>query len=149
VPLASLDDVNVFLADDKLQALDADDNASQLDAERIIKGKLSGTYSPVVLASWTTPVTTPEYIRAVAGRLIAALYYARAYSEETPAVPAYAQGLYDQAMAMLCKVVEGFVILPEVPTSEQPSIGGRLDSTDFLPNGDTIGPVFTMTEVWG
>ena len=148
MPLASLDDVNVFLGEDKLQALDADDNSSQLDAERIIKGKLSGTYSPVVLASWSTPVTTPEYIRAIAGRFVAALYYGRTYSEETVTVPAYAQKLYDEAMEMLCKVYDGIVVLPEVPDSEQPSVGGRLTGTDFLPNSDTQ-PKFTMSEVWG
>jgi hypothetical protein len=148
VSLASLDDVNVFLGEDKLQALDADDNSSQLDAERIIKGKLSYIYSPVVLASWTTPPTTPEYIRAIAGRLVAALYYGRAYSEEAVTVPAYAQKLYDEAMEMLCKVYDGIVILPEVPAVDQPTTGGRLTSGDFMPTSNEA-PKFTMNEVWG
>jgi hypothetical protein len=148
VPLATLDDVNVFLGDDKLQALEADDDSSQVDAERIIKAKLSGTYSPVVLAGWTTPETTPETIRAVAGRLVAALYYARAYSEETVTTPAYSQKLYDEAMMILCKIVDGLISLPEVPDAEQPNTGGRLTGDDFLPNSDTQ-PKFTMSEVWG
>jgi hypothetical protein len=146
--LATLEDVNVFLGEDKIQALDADDDSSQLDAERIVKGKLSGIYSPVVLASWTTPPTTPQYIRAIAGRLVAALYYARAFSEEAVTVPAYAQKLYDEAMDMLCKVYDGIVVLPEVPIGDQPTSGGRLTGDDFLPNSDTQ-PKFTMSEVWG
>lgn len=146
MPLCSLDDINVHLPQDKLQALNADDDAPQLDAERIVKGTLSDTFSPATLAAWTTPATTPSTIRAIAGRLVAALLYARAFSSEVDAVPDWAQKLYDDAMNMLNAVVSGNITLPEV--SEVPTTGGNLTTADFSPNADTPGPFFTMTKAF-
>lgn len=147
MPLVSLDDINVFLPSDKLEALDADDDSSVLDAERIIKGKLSGTFSPTVLASWSTPAATPETIRAIAGRLVAALYYARSFSEESTQAPQYSQNLYNEALSMLDCIVDGSIVLVEVSTEDQPSVG-NLTSDDFLPNNDSPAPKFTMEQVW-
>lgn len=144
--LCSLDDINVHLPQDKLQVLNADDDAPQLDAERIIKGTLSDTFSPAELASWSTPATTPEMIRAIAGRFVAALVYARAFSSELAEVPEWAQRLYDDAMNMLNGIVAGTITLPEV--SETPNTGGKLTSDDFYPNDDTPGPFFTMTKAF-
>lgn len=144
-----LDDVNVFLPTDKLEALDADNDASVLDAERIIKAKLSGTFSAATIATWSTPAATPGTIRAICGRLVAALYYARAFSAETTEAPEYAQNLYNDAMNMLECIKTGDIILVEVPTAEQPTAGGQLGTADFLPNSSSPGPFFTMTEVWG
>lgn len=148
MPLVSLDDINVFLPQDKIEALDADDDNSALDAERIVKATLSGTFSPTVLASWATPATTPETIRAIAGRLTAALFYSRSLSEEQTEVNEYAQKLYNEAMSMLESIKQGFITLPEVDDEDQPTTGGSLDTTDFFPNATTPGPVFTMGQTW-
>jgi hypothetical protein len=149
VSFVTLEDINVHLGETLLQALDADDDPSVLDAERIIKGKLSGTFSPTVIASWVSPATTPETIRAIAGRFVAALYYARAYSEEQTQTPEYAQKLYDEAMSMLQCIVDGDIILPEVADVDQPTTGGNLESADFLPNDSTSpGSLFSVSEVW-
>lgn len=145
----TLDDVNVFLPVDKLEALDADNDSAVLDSERIIKAKLSGTFSATTIASWVSPATTPETIRAICGRLVAALYYAKAFSAETPDVPTYAQNLYNDAMNMLECIKTGDIILPEVPTVDQPTTGGTFGAADFLPNASSPGPFFTMSEVWG
>lgn len=147
MPLVSLDDINVFLPTDKIEALNADDDASVLDAERIVKSKLSGTFSPTVLASWTTAANTPQTIRAIAGRLAAALYYSRTFSEESTQAPQYSQNLYNEAMDMLNGVADGSIVLPEVATVDQPSIG-NLTSDDFLPNDNSSAAKFTMDQVW-
>jgi hypothetical protein len=143
VALASLEDINVHLPQDKLVATDANETKEQLDAQRIIFAKLSNTFSAATLAAWASPATTPETIRAVAGRLVAALFYSRAFAAEVDGVPDYAQGLYAEAMTMLDQIVDGTVTLPEV--SEEVETGVNLNASFFYPNDDTAGPYFTMT----
>lgn len=145
--LCSLDDINVHLPADKISVLDADDDALQLDAERIVKGELSGTFTAATLAAWSTPATTPEIIRAVAGRFIAALVYSRAFSAEVDGIPEYAQSLYDQAMLTLTRVISGDIVLLD-NVSEATTVGDRLSLDNFSPNGDTPGPFFTMTKAF-
>jgi len=151
VPLASLDDINVHLPEDKLQVLDADDNALQLDAETVIKARLSGTYSPATLATWVNPAitvgsATPKIISEVAGKLIAAIHYARTFASEGMGVPEYAQWLYDQAMGTLDEIVLGVISLPEVP--EVPDTGQHLTRDMFWPNNDTVGVRFKRSDVF-
>lgn len=146
--LVNLDDINVHLPEDKLAALDADDDPSCIDAARIVKAKLSGTFSPTVLAGWTTPETTPEIIRAIAGRLVAALYYSRAFSAETTEAPEYAQNLYNEAMSMLMQIVTGDMVIPEVPDEDQPTTGGNLTDDDYTPNASSPAAMFTVSQVW-
>jgi hypothetical protein len=142
VALASLEDINVHLPQDKLVALDANETKEQLDAQRIIFAKLSNTFSAGTLAGWASPATTPQTIRAVAGRLIAALIYARAFSSEVDGVPEYSQGLYTEAMTMLDQIIDGTITLPEV--TEEVETGGNLNASFFYPNDDATGPYFTM-----
>lgn len=146
MPLCTLDDINVFLPEDKLGVLNADDDALQLDAERIIKGTMSGTFSAATIALWTTPVTTPNLLRAIAGRLIAALVYARAFSSEVDAVPEYAQKLYDEAMSMMASVISGDITLVDVV--EETTVGERLTDANFYPTENAPGPFFTMTQAF-
>jgi hypothetical protein len=139
VPLASLDDINVHLPEDKIQVLDADDNALQIDAERIIKARLSGTYSPLTLAGWTTPASeagslTPPIISELSGKLIAAVKYARKFSSESTGLPEYAQWLYDQVMDTLDGIVLGTITLP---VDEVVDTGAHLSRDMFWPNDDT------------
>lgn len=135
--LADLEDVNVHLPDDKLEVDDAIDPALQRDAERIVKGYLSGVYEPTVLAGWDTPDNTPELIRAIAGRLIAAFYYRQRYSEDSLDDPQYAQIKYNEAMALIMELRAGTIDLVEVP--------GDSDSIlRFWPDDTTDGPYFTM-----
>jgi len=140
--LASLDDVNTHLPIDKLQATDGNPEIllHGTDVERLIKGYLSDAYSPPVLAAWADPDSTPEYIRAIAGRLVAAFYYARRYSENIPDWDrTYPQRIYNEAMDMLEKVRAGLVDLPEVAES----VGTEFKS-DFWGPTPLADPVFTM-----
>ena len=143
MPLASLDDINAHLPQDRIKMSDGEDDAYQTDAERIVKGYLAGVYLPATLAAWNEPATTPGLIRAIAGRLIAAFYYKQRLSGSTATVPEYAQSKYDEAIAYLNRIKSGDMVLPEVP--EEMDTGRRLTSEDFFPNDTaTVGPVFTM-----
>lgn len=150
MPLASLDNINVHLPEDKLKVLDADDNALQLDAETVIKAKLSGTYSPTTLATWVNPAdtvgsATPAIISEVAGKLIAAIHYAKTFASEGMGVPEYAQWLYDQAMGVLDEIVLGLVTLP---VDEVADTGQHLTRDMFWPNNDTVGVRFKRSDVF-
>lgn len=140
--LASLDDINVHLPEDKLQVDSAQYVPLQLDAERIVRGTLAGYLTPATLAGWDTPDHTPETIRAIAGRLIAAFEYKRRYSEDSLEVPKYAQAKYDEAINWLNQIKTGLMELAEV--TDAPSTGERLTSLNFL----STNPVFTMDQVF-
>lgn len=132
-------DVQVHLPIDKIKIEEIPDDLAKCkeDAERIIRGFLAGVIDSTVLALWTTPAATPETIRAVAGRLTAALIYRTRFSEQSIDDPQFAQNKYDEAMGMLMKVVSGEIPLPGVDTTQ-------FDNTYFWPNDTTDDPKFTM-----
>lgn len=144
--LASLDDVKTHLPLDKLQVTDgnAEITMFQVDVERLIKGYLSSVFSAATLAVWADPDSTPDYIRACAGRLIAAFYYAKRYSADLPDWDkTYPQRLYNDAMAMLEAVRSGEIDLglPETP-------GTQFDNSFFYPDSTAREPAFTMDMRW-
>ena len=139
--LASRDDINTHLPQDKLHVQDANEQVDkhQIDVDRVIKGYLSSTYSPATLAAWAEPVDTPGFIRSIAGRLVAAWHYARMYSEDIPDWDrTYPQRLYNEAMKMLEEVRSGVVDL-DLPEEA----GTQFGSSFFYPTKETE-PVFTM-----
>lgn len=135
--LATLNDINTHLEETRLKATDAEVELLQLDALRVVKGMLSNTYSPATLAGWTDPSETdpndpdyvPEIIRAIAGRFIAAKYYARKTSIEQVEVPDYAQWLYDAAMADLNAIIAGTLVLIDV--DEVVDTGSTITDANF------------------
>ena len=142
--LASLDDINVHLPDDKARMEDSEDNELQIDAARYIRSLLAGFFSSATLVSWDSPADTPELIRGIAGRLIASKYYARLYTEDTAEVSDYAQWLYNQANVMLDQVRTGILTLLDTNDTPIPIEGGiSLESDDFWPNNSTGEPHFT------
>lgn len=150
--LASVDDINTHLPTDKLDASSGDGvvvsaiNLFEIDTSRLIKGYLSGVYTPTTLASWADPASTPEYIRSIAGRFIAAFYYAQRYSEDLDHDSNYAQGVYLEAMGMLDCVRIGEVILP---VDQAPAAGTQFSEDFFLPNSHSTPPKFSMDTVFG
>ena len=143
MPLVDDADVQIHLPVDKLKVEEIPDDLSnaKLDAERIIRGYLAGVIDSATLATWTTPALTPEIIRAVGGRLTAALIYRTRYSESSLDDPEYAQNKYNEAMAMLQNIIDGSLIIPGVDTTE-------VDNTYFWPNDTTSDPVFAMDDVY-
>jgi hypothetical protein len=150
--LCTLDDVNTHLPIDKIQMeAGTEFDTYLLDAERIIKGALSNTYSATTMAEWSDPTVPPTHIkyvpgmiRSIAGRFIASFFYAKRFSEETTDVAQYAQKLYDEAIGMLNKIVAGDIILYD-EVDETAETGGRLEEDDFFPNDvNATPPVFAM-----
>jgi hypothetical protein len=141
VALASLDDINIHLPDDKIEVDSARYELLQLDAERVVRGYLAGYIDPTVLVTWTSPEATPDLIRAIAGRLVAAFYYRERYSEDSLADPEYAKLKYDEAIAWLTAIQLGTMSIGVVVTG-----GESLTESDFWPNATTPGPIFTMDQ---
>lgn len=138
--LADRNDVQAHLPPDKLAISPGNQEIAKadIDTERLIKGVLSAQFLPTTLASWDDPESTPEYIRAIAGRLTAAFYYRLRYAEDQRDEPQYAQFKYDEAMRMLQMVVDGQVILTEVQETDPFTTELR-----FWPD-DSTEPYFTM-----
>lgn len=144
--LATATDINTFLPAGHIQAEDDEYTAEDLDAQRVIRGYLSGVFTPTILAGWASPETTPEVIRGVAGRLIAALIYSRAYSGEDPELNDYAQKLYNDAMALLQGIAAGMIIVLDPGTGLPVTDAHNASSADFWPNNTTLAPFFTMDQ---
>lgn len=142
MPLIDDSDIQIHLPIDKLQVEEiADDlNDVKTDVERIIRGYLAGVYTAATLAAWTTPASTPSLIRAIGGRLGAALIYRLRTSEEVDNDPEYAQNKYNEGMAMLNAVIRGEMVLEEVVAD----VATRFNPDYFWPNATTADPVFTM-----
>ncbi len=138
-------DIQVHLPVDKFLLEDLPDELSKvkLDVERIIRGRLSNTFSPTTLAGWSTPATTPEYIRALGGRLASALLYSLRLAQDYPDDTDYARRKYREGMQMLEMVADGLVLLPEV--SEIIDTGARLTTGNYTILPD---PKFTMDSVF-
>lgn len=145
MPLVGIDDVNVYLPEDKLVVFTSDDNALLRDAERLIKARLANTFSPATLASWDTPgeayppANVPGIIQEIAGKIAAAMLYAKTFSSEVSGLPEYAQWLYDQAMSLIDEIILGSITIPPGEGGEVIDGGAHLTSDMFWPN-DTTGP---------
>src|SRR6266849_5172931 len=107
---ASKTDIQAWLRQDKILVDDANSAKPNVEATRTIKGQLSGVFSVITLSSWADPTSTPDQIRSIAGRLAAAFLYREIYSEESAAIPAYAQELYNEAISMLQDIRSGNLV---------------------------------------
>lgn len=140
--LATLDDINTFLPQDRLDATDGNEEITrfQADVDRTIKGYLSTVYSTTIIAGWDEPDNTPGFIRSIAGRLIAAYWYSSKTSESIPDWDkTYPQRLYDEAMKMLNDLRTGVV---DLGLAEE--AGTQFSNAWFLPNSSSRRPSFGM-----
>lgn len=144
---ASLDDISVHLPADKLVIQDGQDDLLQIDAYRLIRARLTGTYTSTVINSWVSPATTPELIREVAGKLIAAKFYAEAVAEDEADGSRYAQDLYNEAIAMLNDIRNG--VLGVIGLTGEELENSNILQTSFWPNDTTVEPSFTVEDSWG
>lgn len=138
-----IDDAEVqrFLPIDKLKVEELPDDRSDQydDADRIVRGYLLGVVDSAVVATWTTPITTPEVIRAISGRFAAALIYRTRFSEASLDDPEFAQNKYKEAMDLLMRVIAGEIVIPGIETT-------TFDSSYFEPNNSSADPKFTMAD---
>ena len=148
--LASLEDINTHLPDDKAKMEDSEDDSLQIDAARYVRSLLAGMFSATTLFGWNTPANTPDLIRGVAGRIIAAKYYARLYSEDVETVSSYAQYLYNEANRIIDGIRAGTYVVLDTNDNPIPTeVGAGMTVDDFWPNDTTPGPYFTMDQVLG
>jgi len=133
-------DVQIHLPVDKIRVEEVPDDLARAkeDSERIIRGYLAGIIDAAVLALWADPETTPAQIRAIAGRLTAALLYRLRFSEQSLDDPEYAQTKYNEAMKMLQDIIAGNLIIDGITDTTQ------FDNTYFEPNDNSDDPKFTM-----
>jgi phage gp36-like protein len=134
VALATLDDANLHLPNDKVVVDTAEFDETQLDAERIIRGYLATYYPATTMSLWLDPDSTPGLIRSITGRLIAAFVYRKRYSEDSLDDPEYAQNKYNEAISLLQGIQNGSIVVEGV---EEPTTD-RLTSADFWPNHNTL-----------
>jgi len=141
--LASLDDINKYLPEDRIQLDDATAPPFLLTAQRIVKGNLSYIYSPVTLEEWASPETTPDQIRELVGKLIAGLYYRVRVSEETPELASYGQQLYNEAIVELERMRKGDIGIIGIDGELILRAESVMDAASFFPNNGTPA-VFSM-----
>lgn len=142
MPLVDDGDVQVHLPADTLavEGIPDDRNLIYLDAERVVRAVLTGAVESTVMATWTTPATTPDIIRAACGRLAAAEIYRLRFGQQAFTDPEYAQVKYNEAMMLLQKLIAGEIVIPGVDS------GVDFDNTWFEPtDASTDQPKFTMS----
>ena len=140
MPIVDDADVQIHLPVDKLKVEEIPDDLlkAKEDSERIIRGYLAGVVPSATLATWTTPAATPSEVRAIGGRLCAALIYRTRYSEGSLSDPQFAQVKYDEAMRMLQDIINGTIVITGVITTQ-------FDNSYFEPNNNSDDPKFTMS----
>ncbi len=143
--LASKTDIQAWLASDKILVDDNNSNKPNIEAERTIRGQLSGVFSVITLQSWADPNSTPAQIRSIAGRLAAAFLYRAIYSEESQNIPVYAQNLYNEAIGMLQDIRSGNLIVLDSSSNPVDTTGANV--IGFWPD-DTTSPKFTMDQIF-
>lgn len=146
---ANLADINVHLPTDKLVVTAETITPFELDAQRIIRGYVGGVIEASKLAAWVSPETTPELIRSISGRLIAAAFYAERFSENSTDVPAYGQNLYNVAIGYLMGIKSGSQVIVEVDGTTIDVSSTSLTNASFLPNDASAKPAFTREMIFG
>ena len=143
---AALSDVNKHLPDDKAQASDADITDLSIEADRLVRTRIASVVELDTVALWVDPDSTPEIIKTISGLLIAAMFYAKLVAEDEADGSAFAQGLYDQAMALLMDIRNGDAIIIGVDGIEVET--DILSGTSFWPNATTQEPFFKVADAW-
>lgn len=139
--LATTEDVNANLPSEDREGSGAvvvatDDNTAllQISVARVVRGYLSAVIPVANLGAWVDPDTTPEIVREAAAMLIAAQLYVNRVTRTVATFEErhYAQVLYDRAMAILNGIVDGSIIVIDIPVE---TIGMSL--LDGFPIDDT------------
>jgi len=144
--MASLDDVNAELPDGlgpdaAVIADEANTALVQISVARVIRAYLSSAVDQVTLYGWDKPANTPDTIRVIAAKLIAAQVYFNqsAKTSLTIDTDSFAQKRYDEAKAMLDAIIAGSITIGNVPTEGTETVG----ELDFFPVDET-DRAFTM-----
>lgn len=139
--LADLNDINTWLPVEVAPATDPNTNLLQIQVARMIRAQLSRVIDPVTMATWISPDETPDTIKLVASKLIAAYHFFNEVKKESFEIPAnnFGQIEYNEAMAILQQVITGDIIIPDVIITGT----NDLSTADFFPV-DATDRAFTM-----
>jgi hypothetical protein len=135
-------DIQAWIRNDVILVDDANSQKPNVEARRTIIGQLSGFISSIVLQSWADPDTTPEIIRSIAGRLAAAFLYRALRDSEQDTDSAYAQWLYNNAIADLAAIKTGEIVI--VDDNDDPI---DVEGTDIL-GWLSSDPQFTIDQTF-
>src|SRR3954468_9108395 len=140
-------DANVHLSNSEIVFADNDPEsvAAFNEAERIVRGELSGYIDAATLTSWdfdpnvVSNPATPDEIRHIAGKLAASIRWRALYASNAESADrTYGQKLYDEAFAELLNVKNGDTIIVGVTLSGGTS---HLTQDMFFPNDSTVATV--------
>jgi hypothetical protein len=136
--MATLDDINGNLDGEVIEATADNSNLAQVSVSRVVRGYLSAVVDTTTLMSWQTPETTPDIVREIAAKLIAAHVYFALAARQSYDIGNfnYAQRLYDQAMAMLQGIIDGTISIDGGDNGGTVITVG-LTTDDFFPVDDT------------
>ncbi len=138
--MASIDDINANLDGSVIRATPSNTALVQIDVARVVRAYLSSVISLVTLESWSTPAATPDIIRTIAGKFIAAQLWANLASRSVTGVDNRAQTLYNEAMTLLNMIINGQIVIDDVTLVEDE---GSITGFDFFPT-DATDRAFTM-----
>lgn len=145
MPYSNAADANVHLSNSEIVFADNDPEslAAQNEAERIVRGQLSGYVDAATLTSWEFDPNvgngsgTPDEIRHIAGKLAAAIRWRSLYAQNAvTADGTYGQKLYDEAWSELQYVKTGDMIIEGVVFTGGTS---HLREGMFFPDDSTVG----------
>ena len=139
--LASLDDINANLPSEEnvvVKATTANSDLIQVSVSRVVRGYLSSTLTSDILMSWNEPDETPDIIREIAAKLIAAqLFFSEVAKSSLDIDPnGFAQKLYNEAMALLNGITSGAIQI-EDPDGGLIIIPTGLSDLDFWPTDNS------------
>ena len=143
--LATLDDINANLDGEVIEATADNSNLVQISVARVVRGFLASMVDTATLMSWSNPDATPDIVREIAAKFIAAQVYFNEAARQSFIIEDnnYAQRLYNQAMALLEGIIEGTIIIGDIP-----GIVSSMEMTvdDYFPVDDT-DRAFTMGQI--
>jgi hypothetical protein len=142
--LATLDDINGNLDRNIAEATAENSSLLQVSVSRVVRAYLSGVVNDQILWSWKTPDDTPEVVREIAAKMIAAQVWFNQISRTSTEISPdnVAQKRYNEAMDLLNKIVSGEIVI----TITDPGTGvsvpittdvASLGLADFWPVDDT------------
>jgi hypothetical protein len=138
--LATLDDINAVLptVDAQGPVIEADDeniDLIQVSVARVVRGYLSGVIDNATLMGWDSPENTPDIIKEIASMLIAAQLYFNYAARTSLSIEDdnFYQRLYDKAIGLLQRIIDGLILLEEAPVVSSEA----MDPSDFHPSDDT------------
>lgn len=141
--MASLEDIQAELPDDIVSPTYSNTALIQISVARRIRGYMSRIVDNATLVGWDTPLATPDLIRTVAAKFIAAQLYANEMAKTGTMIEdqSFPQRVYNEAMTMLNGIIDGTMTIPDLVLIDGTT--GDMSIDDFFPI-DSTDRAFTM-----